>query len=110
MPSRGGGGVGAEALNVYVSPKIYPGNCLGCLLGSAGHGLKVRNSGGGGGGGGEGRARFWSDMKSECVCVCVGGVGCSPLQVRYEKWRPLAHWCLRPNVLWTPDPFSEKLK
>ena len=33
----GGGGGGAEALKVYVSPKIYPGNCLGCLLGSAGH-------------------------------------------------------------------------
>ena len=30
-------GGGAEALNVYVSPKINPGNCLGCLLGSAGH-------------------------------------------------------------------------
>ena len=34
-----GGGGGAEALKVYVSPKIYPGNCLGCLLGSAGHAL-----------------------------------------------------------------------
>ena len=33
----GGGGRGAETLKVYVSPKIYPGNCLGCLLGSAGH-------------------------------------------------------------------------
>ena len=33
----GGGGVGAETLKVYVRTKIYPGNCLGCLLGSAGH-------------------------------------------------------------------------
>ena len=33
----GGGGGRAEALKEYVSPKIYPGNCLGCLLGSAGH-------------------------------------------------------------------------
>ena len=27
----------------------------------------------------------------KCVCVCGRGGRCSPLQVRYKKWGPLAH-------------------
>ena len=73
-----------RSIYTVAHPEFQRGGCLRS-------GFWWKGGGGGGGGGRGGPASGPIRKVSVCVCVCVGGGGCSPLQVRYEKWRPLAH-------------------